>query len=55
VKNIIGKLFQTKFGGVMMSFNAWKTMPERKDGEDYKAASKFLLKLTGFLRKNLKL
>ena len=39
----------------MMSFNTWKTLPERKDDENYKAASKFLFKLQIFYRRNLKM
>ena len=54
VKAVMGRLFQTKFGGVYMSFSKWKTLPEPRDDESYKAASMFQTKLHFFFRRNLK-
>jgi hypothetical protein len=54
-KTIMGRLHQTKFGGVMISFNTWKNLPERKEGDEYKAGSKFLMKLQIFFKRNLKM
>jgi len=54
-KRLLMKLFNTSFGGVMSAFENWKKLPERKDGEDYKTASRFMQNLIELHRKNLKM
>jgi hypothetical protein len=54
-KKMIMRLFNTSFGGVMKSFTTWKSLPERKDGEDYKTANKFMTNLINLHRRSLKM
>jgi hypothetical protein len=54
-KRLMLRLSKTSFGGLLASFENWKKLPERKDGENYRQASKFLASLVGFSRRTLKM
>jgi hypothetical protein len=48
------KLFQTKAGGLLNSFNKWKNLPLPKDNEALKKARKFERGLENLLHGSLK-
>jgi hypothetical protein len=45
----------TQAGAFIDSFQRWKSMPERKDTEAFKRASKFEKNLHAFIQSKLKL
>jgi hypothetical protein len=47
-------MMRTKTGQVVEAFVKWREMPERKNTEAYKRASKFKDGLSNFIQKQLK-